>query len=208
MRYRTNDSRPSKKCDVLFQSEYGGIPKYVLYGFIPFLLIGAGILLVRAVGFNAGILIKGFKISPELVTFVVCPVIMLPCILIMVLGIYRRSHPQQIVVTDNGLILPKGRFTAEVIRIRWHDLTATIWSGTISFMDVYEITCLDSEHAAKISIASNMFRDFDDFATFALIVGEHMGEDWSIKGFLPGAIRGNQKQARLASGRIRSREDT
>ncbi len=208
MHDRPNDSHPSKKREVLFQSEYGGIPKFVLYGFIPFLFLVAGVLLVRAVGFNAGIIIKGFKLSPETVTFVVCPVIMLPCILIMILGIYRRSHPQQIVITDNGLFLPKGRFTAEIIRIRWHDLTATIWSGKISFMDIYEVTCLDSEHGTKISIASNMFRDLDDFATFALIVGEHMGEDWSIKGSQPGVIRGNQKQARLTSDRIRSREET
>ena len=111
-------------------------------------------------------------------------------------------------MTEDELLLPKGRFTAEIIRIRWHDLTASIWSGQISFIDIYEVTCGDGLHGSKTKIASNLFQDFDDFATFALIVGEHMGEDWSIKGFLPGAIRGDRKQARRVINHTRVDDDT
>ncbi len=204
---RPADSTPDKNCDVLFQSVYGSIPKVVLYGMIPFLFLGSGALFVHAVWFGGGIAIKGFKLSPEAAAHWVCPAIWLLCALVLVLGIYRHIHPQCIVLTEDELLLPKGRFTAEIVRIRWHDLKATIWSGQISFIDIYEVTCLDALHGTKTRIASNLFRDFDDFATFALIVGEQMGENWSIKGFLPGAIRGNQKQARRATGRIPARED-
>ncbi len=202
-----NGSPTNENRDVLFQSAYGGIPKFVLYGMIPFLMIGTGVLFVHAVWFGGGIAIKRFKLSPETVANWVCPAIWLLCAFLMAHGIYRRIHHQSIVITKDELLLPKGRFTAEIIHIRWNDLKATIWSGQISFMEIYEITCLDGLHGTKTRIASNLFRDFDDFATIALIIGEQMGEDWSIKGFLPGAIRGNQKLARRAAGRIQSRED-
>ena len=201
------DSPANENRDVLFQSAYGGIPKFALYGFMPFLILVAGALFVSAVWFGNGIAIKGFKLSPETVAYWICPAILLMCVGILVLEVYRRIHPQRIAITKDELLLPKGRFTAEIIRIRWNDLKATIWSGQISFMDIYEITCLDGLHGTKTRIASNLFRNFDDFATIALIVGEQMGEDWSIKGFLPGAIRGNHKLARRTSERIRLRED-
>ena len=208
MNDRPNGSPANEIRDVLFQSAYGGLPKFVLYGFIPFLGLVSGVLFVRAVWFGGGIAIKGFQLSPETVAYWVCPGIFLLCACLLVLAIYRRMHPQSIVITKDELLLPKGRFTAEITRIRWNDLKATIWSGQISFMDIYEITCLDGLHGTKTRIASNLFRDFEDFATIALIIGEHMGEDWSIKGFLPGAIRGNQKLARRTSGRIQAREDS
>ena len=204
---RPADSTTDENRGVLFQSAYGGIPKVVLYGMIPFLFLVAGALFVHAVWFGDGIAIKGFKLSPETLAHWVCPAIWFLCALVLVLGSYRHIHPQSIVITADEVLLPKGRFTAEIVSIRWQDLKASIWSGQISFIDIYEVTCLDALHGTKIRIASNLFRDFDDFATFALIVGEQMGENWSIKGFLPGAIRGNQKLARRAIGRIQAREN-
>ena len=205
---RLADSTPKENRDVLFQSAYGDIPKFALYGLIPFLFLVAAALFVHAVWFGGGIAVKGFQLSPATVAYWICPAIWFLCALVLVLGIYRHNHPQCIVITADELLLPKGRFTAEVIHIRWNDLKATLWSGQISLIDVYEVTCLDGLHGTKTMIASNLFRDFDDFATFALIVGEHMGEDWSIKGSRPGAIRGNQKLARRTTGRIQSREDS
>ena len=202
-----DDSPSDENRDVLFQSAYGGMPRFFLYGIIPFFVLAAGVLFVNAVWFKGEILIKGFKLSPETVVSVVCPAMLLMCAVVLVLEVYRRFHPQRIVITEDGSLLPKGRFTAAIIDIRWNDLKATIWSGQISFMDIYEITCLDGLHGTKTRITSNLFRDFDDFATIALILGEQMGEDWSIKGFLPGAFRGDQKLARQTSRRIQTRED-
>lgn len=201
------DSTLSEDRDVLFQSAYGCIPKVVLYGLIPFLLVVSGVFFVRAVWFGEGMAIRGIRLSPETVAYWICPAIWLLCAFLHLLDIYRHIHPQCIVVTEDEVLLPKGRFTSEIIQIRWNDLSATIFAGRIAFLEIYEITCLDDLHGTKSRIASNLFRDFDDFATFALIVGEHMGKDWSIKGFLPGAMRGNQEQARLAIDRIQARED-
>lgn len=205
---RPADSTSAEDRDVLFQSAYGDIPKVVLYGMIPFLFFGSGALFVYATWFGGGIAIKGFKLSPETVTHWICPVIWFLCAAVLVAGVYRQLHPQSVVITEDELLLPKGRFTSEINRIRWNDLKATLWSGQISGIDIYEITCLDGLHGTKSMIASNLFRDFNDFATFALIVGEQMGEDWSIKGFLPGKFRGNQKLARRATGRIQARENS
>ena len=205
---RPANSKPDQNRDVLFQSAYGDIPKFVLYGMIPFLFLVTGTLFVHAVWFGGEIAIKGFKLSPEAVTHWICPAIWFLCAAVLVAGVYRQLHPQCVVITEDELLLPKGRFTSEVNRIRWNDLKATLWSGQISGIDIYEVTCLDGLHGTKTRIASNLFRDFDDFATFALIVGEQLGEDWSIKGFLPGKFRGNQKLARRATGRIQAREDS
>ncbi len=205
---RPVNSTPDKNRDVLFQSAYGDIPKVVLYGMIPFLFLVSGGLFIYAVWFGGGVAIKGFKLSPETVAHWICPTIWFLCALVLVLGVYRQLHPQSVVLTEDELLLPKGRFTADIVRIRWNDLKATLWSGQISAIDIYEITCIDSLNKTKTRIASNLFRDFDDFATFALIVGEQMGEDWSIKGFLPGKFRGNQKLARRATDRIQAREDS
>ena len=203
----SNDSTQKKNRDVLFQSAYGGIPKFVLYRVIPFMLLATVFLFAIADSFKGRFALKGVQLSPERVRFVLCPAILLMCAVIIGLEVYRRFHPQRIVITEDGSLLPKGRFTAEIIDIRWNDLKATIVSKG-SIYEIYEVTCLDGLHGTKTRITSALFPDFDDFATFALIVGKQMGEDWSIKGFLPGAIRGNHKQARLASNRIRFREDT
>ena len=192
--------------DVLFQRAYGGMPRFFLYGIVPFFVLAAGVLFVNAVWFKRGIIVKGFKLSPETVVSVFCPVMLLMCAAVLGLEIYRRFHPQRIVITDDGLLLPKGRFNDEIIDIRWNDLKATMTS-TGSIYEIYTITCLDGVHGTNTRITSVLFSDFDDFATIALILGRQMGEDWSIKGFLPGAIRGNQEQARLTYGRIRSRDD-
>ncbi len=204
---RPADSTPDENRDVLFQSAYGDIPKFVLYGTTPFLFLVAGALFVYAVWFGGGITIAGFKLSPETVAHWVCPAIWFLCALVLVLSVYRQLHPQSVVITEDELFLPKGRFTAEVNQIRWNDLKATLWYGRIKGYDLYEITCLDGWHGTKTRIASALFRDFDDFATFALIVGEQMGEDWSIKGFRPGKLRGDHKLARRVTGRIQARED-
>ncbi len=132
------DSTSDDNRDVLFQSAYGDIPKIVLYGMIPFLFLGSGALFVHAVWFGGGIAIAGFKLSPETVARWVCPAIWFLCALVLVLGTYRQLHPQCIVITEEELFLPKGRFTSEVIRIRWSDLKATIWSGQFSAIDIYE----------------------------------------------------------------------
>lgn len=201
------DSTPSDNRDVLFQSAYGCIPKVALYGLIPFLALVSGFFFVRAVWFGEGLAIRGIKLSPETVAYWICPGIWLLCGFLLLLDIYRRFHPQCIVITQDELLLPKGRFTNDIIQICWNDLNATIFAGRIAFIEIYETTCLADLHGTKSRIASNLFRDFDDFATFALIVGEHMGKDWAIKGFMPGAMRGNEEQAQLAIERIRSRED-
>ena len=205
---RTAASTPDENRDVLFQSAYGDIPKVVLYGMIPFLFLVAGALFVYAVWFGGGVAIKGFKLSPEAVTHWICPAIWFLCAAVLVAGVYRQLHPQSVVITEDELLLPKGRFTSEVNRIRWNDLKASLWSGQISGIDIYEVTCLDGLQGTKTMIASNLFRDFDDFATFALIIGEYIGEDWSIKGFRPGKLRGDLKLARRATGRIQARDDS
>ena len=173
----SNDSTQKKNRDVLFQSAYGGIPKFVLYRVIPFMLLATVFLFAIADSFKGRFALKGVQLSPERVRFVLCPAILLMCAVIIGLEVYRRLHPQSIAITKDELLLPKGRFNSDIIRIRWNDLEATLWSGQISFMDVYEVTCLDGLRGTKILIASNLFRDFDDFATFALIVGEYMGQD-------------------------------
>jgi hypothetical protein len=43
-----------------------------------------------------------------------------------------------------------------------------------------------------VRVTSALFRDFDDFATFTLIMAEHMGQEWSIPGFWPGTVRGRR----------------
>ncbi|MBC7817670.1 MAG: hypothetical protein IAG10_12320 [Planctomycetaceae bacterium] len=202
-----DDSHPNENRDVLFQLAYGGMPRFFLYGIVPFFVLAAVFFFVNADFFKGGFAIKGVQLSPERVAFVVCPAMLLMCAVVLVLEVYRRFHPQRIVITEDGLFLPKGRFTDEIIDIRWNDLKATIVSKG-SIYEIYEVMCLDGLHGTKTRITSVLFPDFDDFATFALILGKQMGEDWSIKGFLPGAIRGNQKQAQLTSDRIRFREDT
>ena len=143
--------------EVLFQSSYGDVPKLVLYRCAPFLLLASGV-----IWFKYGIIMRS----------VVCPGIWLLCGLLLAMHIYRRFHPQRIVITTYGLLLPKGRFTTEKVHIRWDDLTATLFTSSL----VYEVTCVDCQRGTKVRIASTLFQDFDDFASFSNIVGKHVGE--------------------------------
>lgn len=199
------DESPLYEDEILFQSAYGGYPKYALYSFLPFLLLIAGGLLVRAIWFKGGIDIRGFRISPSVVAYGICPVILLLCPIVIGSEIYRRLHPQRIVITEDSLFLPKGRFTNDVVRIPWKDLRASMLLGSFAVIDVYDVTLIDSSRKTKTNISSPLFRRFDDFATFAHIIGLVVCEDWSIKGFLPGSVRGNQIAAQRVAKQIRIR---
>ncbi len=112
--------------EVLFQSSYGDVPKVLLYRVMPFLLLASGV-----IWFNYGIIMRS----------VVCPGIWLLCGLALARHIYSRLHPQRIVITTDGLLLPKGRFTTEEVHIRWDDLTATLFVSTLGC----EVTCVDCQ---------------------------------------------------------------
>lgn len=178
--------------DVLFESAYGTFPRFFWYGVIPFLLMVSGTLFARAVWFGQGIAVRSVKLSPQVVAWVVCPGMWLLCATIIGLAIYRRLHPQRVILTTSGLQLPKGRFTDETVFIPWDRLEADIDGRRIAFLVACDVTCLDAIDGTTARIASLLFHDFDDFATFARIVGAQVGEDWSIKGFLPGTFRGRK----------------
>ncbi len=156
----------SGSSEVLFQSSYGDAPKRFLYRGVPFLLLASGVLWF-----------KNWIIMPSL--------ILLLCGLHLVMHIYRRFNPQRIVITTDGLLLPKGRFTTEEVHIRWDDLTATLFASTL----VCEVTCVDCQRGTKVRIASTLFQNFDDFASFAIIVGKHAGEDWCLHDPAPRILR-------------------
>ena len=63
----------------------------------------------------------------------------------------------------------------------------------MELLEGYGVDCVDSRDETRTTITSHLFRRFDDFATFALIIGDHVGDDWSIPGFLPGTIRGRSE---------------
>lgn len=185
---------PVDEDEVLFESAYGGFPKLLLYGAVPFLICVGAALFVCAVWFPNGQVMKSMIFSPDIAKNVVCPGIWSLCALLFLLNLYRNFHPQRIVITNAGLVLPKGRFTAEEVEIAWDDLSATLFTSRVEMHDMYEVTCVDNQSGTKVRIASMLFREFDDFASFARIVGRRVGEDWSIKGFLPGTIRGRKKK--------------
>jgi hypothetical protein len=177
---------------VLYESAYGLLPRFLWYFAIPFLLVVSGILFVRAVWFGQGLLVRTVRLSADVVAWAVCPGMWLLCTAVVGLEIYRRYHPLRVLVTTAGLHLPKGRFTADTLFIPWDELDASLYAGRVALMDFYEVTCTDQRDGSCAKIASPQFRDFDDFATFALIIGKYIGEDWSIKGFLPGTYRGRK----------------
>lgn len=107
MGHSSGDSPQYEQGEILFQSEYGGIPKFALYTFLPFLMLLAAGLLVYAISFNGGIAIKGIKVSPAGVAYGICPTIFLLCAIVVGSEIYRRFHPQRIVITEDGLIFRK-----------------------------------------------------------------------------------------------------
>lgn len=189
---KSNDVTTEPQPEVLFDAAYGEFPKFLWYFVMPVLLVAAVVLYVRARWFGTGMILEGFKLSPNAVATIVCPVMWGLCALLIVLAAYRRRHPQQVLVTAEELVLPKGRFTDETIRIRWADLAATMYHGHAKFFEIYEVTCIDRQSGAKARIASMLFQEFDDFATFALLIGEHQGQNWSIPGFLPGTFRGRK----------------
>ncbi len=84
-------SPASENRDVLFQSAYGGIPKFVLFGMIPFLMIGAALLFVNADLFQGRFALKGIQLTPERVRFVLCPATWLLCVFIMSRRIQSRE---------------------------------------------------------------------------------------------------------------------
>jgi hypothetical protein len=85
------------------------------------------------------------------------------------------------------------RFTEETIAINWDDLQATLKTANLFGWHVYEMTCTDLKSHESARISSALFRDFNDFATFSQILSQHMGQDWTIKGFWPGTVRGKQR---------------
>lgn len=127
----SDNSVRRKQGEILFQSEYGGYPKFALYGFLPFLLLIAAGLMVYAIGFDGEMEIKGMKIPPTMVAYGICPLIFLLCAIVVGTEIYRRYHPQQIVITERLLVLPKGRYTNEVVSIHWKHLERNSLSGVL-----------------------------------------------------------------------------
>jgi hypothetical protein len=181
-----------KAPEVLFRSGYGGFPKFLWYFGLPAWIGLTLVFFVFADDLARGFPVRGVRVSPAVIRGVLCPVMGGMCAMIVGLGIYRRQNPQEIVVTSEGVVLPRGRWTRETISIPWRSLHATLYRAHFSFMDFYEVTCVDRRNQSMTRVASLLFRDFDDFATFAQLVGRRMGEDWSIAGFLPGTTRGRK----------------
>ncbi|MDB4793201.1 hypothetical protein OAG75_01015 [bacterium] len=150
--------------------------------------------------------IRGIKNPSSVVAYGIDPVIFLLCAIVVGSESYCRYHPQRIVITERALIVARGRFIIKLVSIHWKHLRAKLTLGSFMVLDVSDIACIDFKQKTKVNISSPLFRRFDDFATFALIVGDFICEDWTIKGFLPGVTRGNKKQARKASQRIQLRE--
>lgn len=185
-------SRPVRSERVIFSSKYGGFPRFIWYAAFPFLLLVSAALFIRAVWFDGGLLIKSVSVSPWAVAHIVCPLMWTLCGLIGALEFYRHRRPQFVLVSSWGVRLPKGRFTSETIAIAWDDLQATLETTNLKGWHVSEITCTDLRSDASTRVSSALFWNFDDFATFALILAQHMGQDWSFPGFWPGTFRGRK----------------
>lgn len=196
-----NNENVNGEQEVIFSSSYGGLPRFFWYFVIPFLLLVSTVLFVRAVWFDEGILFRNIRVPPNLIAFAVCPFFLALCGLLVAIEIYRTWQPQFIVVTTWGVRLPKGRFTSESVSISWEDLEAKIDARNLMGWHVYEFTCTDLRSEASLRVNSMLFRDFEDFATFMLIMGDHMGQDWKIKGFWPGTIRGKKSIRSVSKGR-------
>lgn len=177
---------------VILSSKYGGLPRSFWYFVIPFLVLVSTVFFIRAVWFGEGILVRNVRVPPDVITFAICPLIWGLCGLLVALEVYRFRNPQRILVTTWGVKLPKGRFTSETVCIAWEDLEAKVEARNLSGWHVYEFICTDLRNEASVRVNSMLFRDFEDFATFMLIMAEHMGQDWKIRGFWPGTIRGRK----------------
>jgi hypothetical protein len=167
---------------ILFSSNYGGFPGFIWFAVIPFLLVFSAALFVDAVRFDGRFLLTSVRISPDLAAFVICPCIWVLCGLIVSLEIYRRLHPQFILVSTCGVQLPKGRFTAEKIDIAWDDLHAILEATSFKGWQVYEFHFEDVRSGSRARISSALFRRYREFAEFATILGEQMGREWPIRG--------------------------
>lgn len=179
---------------VIFSSTYGGLPRFFWYFVIPFLLLVSAVFFIRAMWFGEGFLLRSIRVPPGVIAFAICPVLWGLCVLLVAIEIYHHRNPQFILVTNWGVKLPKARFTAETISIAWDDLQATLETRNLKGWHVSEIVCTDLRNDASARVSSALFRDFDDFATFALILARHMGQDWSFKGFWPGTFRGRKTE--------------
>lgn len=180
------------KDEVLFSSAYGGFPRFFWYFVIPFLLVASTFCFVRAVWFGEGILFRNIRVPPNWIAYAICPGIWGVCLLLVALAIYRRWNPQRVLVTTWGVEVPKGRFTTGTVSIQWEDLEADVEARNLSGWHVYEFIFTDLSNDAEVRVTSMLFPTLDEFATFMLIMGERLGQDWKIKGFWPGTIRGQK----------------
>lgn len=188
--------RTADQPQILFSSTYGGFPRFIWFALIPLMLLASAVLFVNAVWFPDGVLFDTAPVSPSIAAYVICPLIWILCALFAALEVYRLRNPQFVLVSTWGVRLPKGRFTSENIAIAWDDLNASLKAERFKGFSVYEIFCEDMRNGASARVTSALFRSFDDFATFARIMGEQIGRDWSIKGFLPGTVRGRKPARR------------
>jgi hypothetical protein len=175
---------------VVFSSAYGQIPRSFSYLVMPFLLCAAGVLFVRAVWFGEGVPLGGQRLPPEWVAYGICPLLVILCGMLAALMIYRRWRPLTIEVSNRGVRLPQSPLSRETRFIEWEHLEARFSGRNVAGYRFYEIHCQDDRNSAEVRVASVLFRDFDDFATFAMLMGQHMGQEWSIEGFRPGSLRG------------------
>ncbi len=192
MHHADDKSFAADQHELIFATSYRNLPRFFLYFIIPFLLLVPALFFIRAAWFGEGPLIGDIRVPPSVVMYVICPIFWLLCGMLVAIEVYCRRNPQFIMVTTWGLSLPKGRFTSETILIAWDDLQAEIVWQTLTGWRVYDLTCTDMRHDTSVKVTSMLFRDFDDFATFTLILGRYLGEDWTISGFWPGTIRGKQ----------------
>lgn len=177
---------------IIYSTSYGHFPRFFWYAVIPFLLLVPAVFFIRALWFGEGLLIRNIGVPPKVVMSVICPIFWALCGLLVAAEVYRCRNPQFIEVTSWGVSLPKGRFTSETVCIPWSDLQVSLEGKNLSGWHVYDLTFTDLGSEATASLTSMLFRNFDDFATLTLIMGDHMGQEWSIKGFWPGTIRGKK----------------
>lgn len=178
--------------EIIFSTSYGALPRFFWYFVIPFLLLVPALFFYRALWFGEGQMIKNIRVPPSVIMSVICPVFWSLCGLLVAIEVYLRRNPQFIEVTTWGVSLPKGRFTSEIFSIAWEDLQVAFEGRNLTGWHVYELTCTDLRDETSVRVTSMFFRDFDDFATLTLILAQHMGQDWTIRGFWPGTIRGKQ----------------
>lgn len=190
MRNAARKSATPDPPELIFSTTYRNLPLFFWYAFVPFLLLVSAVFFVQAAWFGEAIPLKDIKVPPNVIMFVVCPLIWLGCCVLVAVEVYCRRNPQFITVTTWGVRLPKGRFTSKIVSIAWEDLEGDLKGQNLMGWHIYELTCADLRNDTVVVVNSMLFRHFHDFATLALILGKYMGQDWAIKGFWPGTIRG------------------